>query len=179
LPTAMSSLELEEEDHRATVEMDTIRATGDCDTIEDLLGALGGKVAEETVVKFKGLLNECCITSLVALRHFTDSLPALSEELFDTSSTMGKLKSQGFVAAVRVRGLRSTVHMHVAKLHFVRVRAGTCSCSPTWDCGSAPRYWCWSQMLRVRCHFFRQPAIRGWYFSLCSLEGGEDNDAAC
>ena len=113
--------------------------TTDSDSLETLYQGLGERnVSEATVLRFEKLLTECSISTLSALRLFSESLPDVANELFDVTSNLGKLKANGFVANVRVRSqyidreLGCILCTHIAEC----ARAGACRCS------FAREYWC-------------------------------------
>lgn len=60
-------------------------------------------VSEDRLRVFETLLLECSLTTVGAMRMFPPaSLHELIKEMFDTSSAMGKMRAEGFAAAVQV-----------------------------------------------------------------------------
>ena len=115
----------------------------DRDSLDDLFLGLGERnVAEAIVIRFQKLLSECSISTMSALRLFSDSLPDVANELFDVNTNMGKLKANGFVANVRVRSQCSDRELGCILCTLIAecACAGACRCSFARECWCATRY---------------------------------------
>lgn len=111
----------------------------DSDSLESLFLGLGERnVPEAIVIRFEKLLSECSISTMSALRLFSESLPDVANELFDVSSNLGKLRANGFVANVRVRSQCSDREVGC----ILCTHIADCACAGACRCSFAREFWC-------------------------------------
>lgn len=71
-------------------------------SVDSLLRRLGANGADATMVEqLSSLLKSCNLSTIGALRRFS-SLSELTAEMFDTTTSLGRLKAQGLLAAIHV-----------------------------------------------------------------------------
>ena len=74
----------------------------DSSPIELLLSELATHGVEESLIdKLGNLLKSCTIRTVGAIRRFRETTELVAQ-LYDTSTTMGRLQSEGLVAAIHV-----------------------------------------------------------------------------
>lgn len=74
-------------------------------SLSELMDALS-KDGFEHVDELTNLMQSCYLKTVGAVRLFASSLPTLVDNLFDVETRMGKLQSQGYLAALMVRFTR-------------------------------------------------------------------------